>query len=331
VRWAISSNSSQFQNLSEEEYRLCVRVALLYYENDLTQDEIGRKLGYSRVKINRVLRQSRDAGIVEIRIHSPADGLFRMEDDLMRKYGLRDVRIVATAKPGQDLYLALARGAAGWLSQNLEKGMVVGISLGRTVSYLPQVFRVGHLVDCIFTEVVGAASENFGGLVSYNVTTKLAELAGGRAELFYAPTFVSDPELKKKLIAEPSVDAALQRARQCQIIIQSVGPVDETALLFNFGQLNSDQLADLRRMGVVGDAMGHYFDRHGAHVKTLMDERVIGLDLEDLPRVPWSVVIGGGPEKVIPIDSALRGRLFNVLVTDEPTALALLEEKLDAE
>jgi DNA-binding transcriptional regulator LsrR (DeoR family) len=301
----------------------------LYYENNLTQDEIGKLLGYSRVKINRVLRQARDAGIVEIRIHTPADVFIHLEDRLMRKYGLRDVRVVADAESGGDLYLALARGGAGWLSQHLEKGMSVGISLGRTVSYLPQVFRLENPIDCIFTEVVGAASENSGSLVSYNVTTKLAELAGGRAELFYAPTFVSNPELKKELIAEPSVTAALQRARQCQIILQSVGPIDESALIFKYGLLSAAELHEFRQMGVVGDAMGHYFDVNGKPVKTIIDDRVIGLDLEDLCHVPWSVLIGGGGEKVIPIDSALRGKLFNVLITNYQTAQALLEN-LDA-
>jgi DNA-binding transcriptional regulator LsrR (DeoR family) len=32
--------------LTEDEYRLCVRVAKLYYDADMTQDEIGKRLGY---------------------------------------------------------------------------------------------------------------------------------------------------------------------------------------------------------------------------------------------------------------------------------------------
>jgi deoxyribonucleoside regulator len=319
-------NTAISPGLSEEEYRLCVRVALLYYESELTQDEIGKILGYSRVKINRVLRQAREAGIVEIRIHPPADENLRLEDDLMRKYKLRDVRVVPDADPGQDLYVSLVRGAASWLKITLKKGMYVGIGLGRTVSFLPQVFRMDDPIDCIFTEVVGAASEISAGLLSYNVTTKLAELAGGRAELFYAPTIVSNPDLKKTLYAEPKVIAALQRARQCQIILQSVGPVDNSALLYQLGHLNDAELSELQHCGAVGDGMGHYFDINGAPVKTMIDDRVIGLELADLYQVPWSVLIGGGPEKVIPIDSALRGKLFNVLITDRRTALALIED-----
>jgi|WetSurMetagenome_2_1015567.scaffolds.fasta_scaffold30085_2 deoxyribonucleoside regulator len=319
--------SNYKQNLSEEENRLCIRVAMLYFENNLTQDEIGKLLGYSRVKINRVLRQARESGIVEIRIHQPDEGYFRLEDELMQKYSLRDVRITPDANSGSELYLTLARGATNWLNQHLEPGICVGIGLGRTVSHLPQVFHIDRPIECTFTEVVGAASENSGGLVSYNVTSRLAELAGGKAELFYAPTFVSDPELKRKLLSETSVITSLQRARNCQIVIQSVGPVDQSALLYNNGQLNEKGLADLKEMGAIGDAMGHYFDINGTPVPCWMDEHIIGIDLEDLWKIPWSVLIAGGAGKVKPIDSALKGKLFNVLITNLHTAQTLLKGK----
>jgi deoxyribonucleoside regulator len=315
------------QNLSEEEYRLCIRVALLYFENNLTQDEIGKILGYSRVKINRVLKQARESGIVDIRVHQPIDGYFSIEDDLMRKYSLRDAVITPNANPGSELYLSLVRGAARWLGRHLESGMFIGIGLGRTVSYLPQVFHMDNPVECIFTEVVGAASETSGRKVSYNITSKLAELAGGRAELFYAPTIVSNPELKTRILSEPSVIKSLQRARKCHIVLQSVGPVDKSALLYINGHLDEKRLIELQEMGAVGDAMGHYFDRNGKPVQSWIDECIIGIDLEDLNKILWSVLIGGGKEKVLPIDSALKGKLFNVLITDLGTAQALLEEK----
>jgi deoxyribonucleoside regulator len=319
-------NQVSLHNLSEEEYRLCLRVARLYFENNLTQDQIGQLLGFSRVKINRVLRLSRDAGIVEIHFRFPDDSNFRLEDELLRKYDLRDVRVVDSAAPGKDLYLSLARGAAAWLQNKITKGMFIGISHGRTVSYLPQVFRMKRPVECVFTEVVGAASENLKGMVPYNLTIKMADLTGGRAELFYAPTFVSDAELKNKLFAEPTVAAALQRARQCEIILQSVGPLDETALMYNFGELSAAEMEELHQLGAVGDAMGHFFDINGKPIPTFMDDRVIGIDLNDLREIPWSVLVAGGSEKVQPIDSAIKGKLFNVLITDSVTAHKLLKD-----
>jgi lsr operon transcriptional repressor len=311
-------------NMTEDEYRLCVRVAKLYYENDLTQNKIGQLLGYSRVKINRVLQQARAAGVVEIRIHTAQVEFFELENQLVTKYGLRDALVVMEDEAGQGLHLSLARGAAAWLKPHLEPGTRIGLGLGRTISHIPMVFHVDRQVDCTFTEIVGAASNHSGGMASYNITSKMAELVGGKAEFFYAPTFVSDPELKKKLMMEPSVLAAIERARQCDIVMQSVGPVDDSALLFIHNYITRKDLQNLLQLGAVGDALGHYFNADGTPIPSITDDRVIGIDLEDIKRAQWSVVIAGGPEKLLPIAAALKGKYFNVLITDRKTALALL-------
>ena len=46
--------------ISEADYRLAVRAAMLYYQAGLTQSDIGAQLGYSRIKINRVLGLARN-------------------------------------------------------------------------------------------------------------------------------------------------------------------------------------------------------------------------------------------------------------------------------
>jgi DNA-binding transcriptional regulator LsrR (DeoR family) len=43
---------------------------------------------------------------------------------------------------------------------------------------------------------------------------------------------VSSPELLRRLISEPGIAEALERARHCDIILQSIGTVDETAILY---------------------------------------------------------------------------------------------------
>ncbi len=68
--------------ISEADYRLSVRAAALYYQQGLTQSEIGDRLGYSRVKISRVLAMAREQGILEIRVKVPADWHSGLEADL---------------------------------------------------------------------------------------------------------------------------------------------------------------------------------------------------------------------------------------------------------
>lgn len=310
-------------NISLEEHHLWAKVAKLYYEEDLTQNEIAKKLGYSRVKIHRILSAARDAGIVQIRIKPPDDTSLDLENLLIRKFNLRDCVVVQDYPPGEDLYRALNRGAGGWLKAHLQPNTRIGLGLGRTLSHLPDVFETDEAQGCTFTEIAGAISDHSWGFQGNSTASRMAEICGGAAELFYAPTLVSTPELKDQLIKERSIKKSLERARSCDIVLQSVGPVDESAILFMHGYLSQQDLDVLRAAGAVGDALGCYFDIQGQVIPSPTEKLMIGLHLSELVQLPWSVLIAGGPEKVAAIQGALTGRFFNVLVTNISTAQKL--------
>ena len=62
-----------------QELELLLKVAQLYYEQGLTQNEIAKKLFISRSNISRLLTQAREAGIVEIKVHYPFERKRRIE------------------------------------------------------------------------------------------------------------------------------------------------------------------------------------------------------------------------------------------------------------
>jgi deoxyribonucleoside regulator len=310
-----------------DEHRLQARVARLYYEAGLTQAQIGRQLGMSRIKVSRILREAREAGVVEVRIAGPDDGTAELEDVLLVTWQLQDVVVVETATTTEALRDRLAEGAARWLERELRPGLRIGLGLGRTISRLPEAFRPATTVDCTFTEIEGAAPSDVAGFGSYNVTARMAVLAGGRAELISAPTFVSSRQLRDRLLEEPVIRDAIERARGCDVVVQSVGTVSPTALLYLHGVVTAEDLALLRARGAVGDALGHYFDRAGNHIPFRTDDCHIGLTLDDLRRVRRSVLVAGGEDKVDAIEGGLRGRYFNVLVTDVETAARLRERR----
>lgn len=309
--------------ISEADYRLAVRAAMLYYQAGLTQSEIGARLGYSRIKINRVLSLARSHGILEVQVKVPPGWHVDIETELIRVFGLRDAVVVSADQSGRTLESMLAEGAAQFLLAQLQPGMRVGLGMGRTIANLPERFRPDRRIDCTFIELIGATYN--ADWARYDVTSKMAELAGGTREVMRVPGFVTDPSLGSRLAQEPSVADALARARQSDIMVQSVGPADTTAILFESGVLAADDLVDLRERGAVGDALGYYFDIDGNRVRSRTDSNLIGVDLDDLRSVPWSVLVAGGPSKVPPIVGGLRGGYFNTLVTDDVTANTILD------
>ena len=67
-----------------------------------------------------------------------------------------------------------------------------------------------------------------------------------------------------------------------------------------------------------------FFDADGAPVISPLNDRVIGMELEQLRKVKRSVGIAGGQRKVAAIRGAVRGGYINVLITDLLTAEALV-------
>ena len=322
----ISGSNTEIRKLAPDEHRLCVRIARLYYESDLTQERIGDQLGLSRVKVHRMLRLARDTGILEIRINSDDEATETLGDALVATLGLRDAMVVPDASSSDGLIASLAEGAAAWLSGVLRPRMRVGLGLGRTVSRMADRFRTNASIDCTFTEIEGAAPDSTVGFGAYNVVSRMAAIAGARAEFVRAPTFVSNRDLRDRLLREPSIAAALDRARQSDIILQSVGPVSESALLHIHGVLTAEDLDELRWRGAVGDALGHYFGQWGDHIPFRTDDMHVGLTLDDLTKLPMSALVAGGAEKLASIRAALRGRYFNVLITNKTTAETLIAD-----
>ena len=73
---------------SEHGLLLLAEVAHLYYVKNLTQRHIAERIGVSRSKVSRMLREARSRGLVEIRIHSPLVLDTDLQDALKARLGL---------------------------------------------------------------------------------------------------------------------------------------------------------------------------------------------------------------------------------------------------
>jgi DNA-binding transcriptional regulator LsrR (DeoR family) len=190
---------------------------------------------------------------------------------------------------------------------------------------MPESFSVPRPIACRFVTLEGVGVSPNAGFAAYDVTSRLAEAAGGTAGIISAPTFVSTASMRSALVAEPSVRDSLDVARNAGLMLQSVGSVTTDALLFRHGTLSADDLTKLESAGAVGDALGHFFDSNGDHIPWPTDDLHVGLTLDDMKTCPTSVLVAGGEDKVIAIRGAIRGGFANALITDAATAQRLLD------
>lgn len=304
---------------------LLVRIAWLYYIEDLTQQEIGDRLHLPRVKVTRLLKQARDEGIVEFRIVKPTVHL-EFERELRLHFGLKDAIVIPTPLDSERLRPALGEAAAKYLQPLFRPGLVIGLGMGRTLAEIPDFVEPIPNSGCVFREMVGGSSRADLGLDTYNVSWRLAERCGGVVEHIFAPLLVESTETREALWNDPHIVVTLEKAAQCDVGVVGIGDAGDDMLLSQLGCCDDGTVRDLHTRGAVGDILGHFFDINGQSVRCEMDERLIALNLDQLRAIPTMIAVAGGAEKTLSILGALHGSYVNVLITDMESAQAVLQE-----
>ena len=87
----------------DPEEQLATRAAWLYFVAGLTQAQIGKKLGLNRTRVNRLLAQARDQGLVQINITGRLASCVELEEKLKQRIWPRGRhRRPHPARPGAD-------------------------------------------------------------------------------------------------------------------------------------------------------------------------------------------------------------------------------------
>jgi deoxyribonucleoside regulator len=321
----MNAKNTNMNAIPPEELRLITQAAWLYYMQGLTQSEIADELKLSRVKVTRLVSRAKSLGMVEIRVIQPPGFFVGLEQELIKRYQLKDAVITLDVSSADALRRVLARAAAEWLTPRLHNETVVGFSMGRTLALLPEVTQPMEATGATFIEVMGASDSLNSGFSSYTVIGRMAEICGGQARLLDVPTFVSSQSIRDLILEEEQIAKRFDMARNCEILVTSVGTVDKDALMHKIGYLTDEVLEQLQHEGAVGDLLGQFFNAKGQHIPTPLDGRVMALQLNDLKSIPYSVLVSGGQEKEAAIRAALEGEYVNVLITDVKTANNLLQ------
>ena len=88
----------------------------------------------------------------------------------------------------------------------------------------------------------------------------------------------------------------------------------------------SNDLIERIKKEAVGDIDSRFITSEGKIADKKLNERTIGIDLSELKAKDHSILVAGGERKLEAIKGALQGNYANVLVTDEETAKALLND-----
>jgi deoxyribonucleoside regulator len=305
-----------------------VRVAELYYDDHKTQDEIGALLGITRWKVGRLLNQARDEGIVRIEIVHPRARRLGVERELRERFGLKDAVVIPAATDGmaKELPGQVAQAAADYLAALRPVPRTLGISWGRTLSDVADRLRDGWATAVTVVQINGGVSLNRRAGTAATTAALIAEKASGHAVLLPSPAILERIETRLAIEADRTVAGVLELATTASAYLYSAGVADESSVLVDSGYLTPADVAELVRKGAVGDVVGRYIDANGNTVDPALDERTVGLGLDQLRSADTAIFVVAGESKHDVARAVVTSGLCTVLVTDEATAQTLLEE-----
>jgi deoxyribonucleoside regulator len=301
---------------------LMARVASLYHEEGLTQEEISQRVRVSRSTVSRLLSDARELGIVEIRIRHPLARSPVLEKALKERFSLKATRVLAEeGLEYHEMVHRLGALAAEYLHDELYAEALLGLTWGRAVSEVVHAMRRPGNFAVHVVQLAGSVGRMGPERDGLELARRLAGVLGGRCLYMRAPIIVKTAELCQALMDDPELRETLNAGKKADFVIAGIGSVaTEHSTVVEAGYLSGEELSQLADAGAVGDIASRHFDAQGKECRVDLNDRVIGLSLEQLRAIPRVVGVAGGAWKTQAILGALNGGLVDVLVTDRATA-----------
>ena len=325
-------------------YELLYEVTRRFYLEGQSKTAIGAQLGLSSTHIARLIEEARDLGFVSIQYHWPR--MSKPAFELKQKYPfLREVIVIATSVDYAPQQGALAEQASLYFEERVNPGAKVGLSGGQTVfemiKALPERSReiqivpsavlargdrvVRHIDPIVSVTLLWAKSGLKEGALSFLTVTPL-ERTKRRLALKDVRNYINE------LSRLGRVERMCKSMAEVDFLFASVREIGSQSDDPEMGAMAIDLLSDIGitardLKGAVADINYSFIDAEG---NSRSDWRLfLSLHSEDLRRMAADpgkrIVVTAGDRKHEALRAALRGKLFNVLITNERTAVALLD------
>ena len=307
----------------DPEEQLATRAAWFYFVAGLTQAQIGKKLGINRTRVNRLLAQARELGLVQITITGRLSECVSLENRLKQHYGLDDAIVVPTPPDETLIPQVIASAAGAALAQRLKDGMSVGVGWGRTLRMSLHAVPRRPLKRLSVVSLMGGLTRG-AAMNPYETASHLADLFDAQCYYVAAPALTDTQLMHDLLMAQPMLREVFEKAERVDLAFLSVGELTHGNTLSRLGLVSREDVDGLLAAGAVGDICARWIDIEGRLVNHPINSRVVAISPERLRDIPCVMLASGGRAKTQAMRGVLKGGLIDVVITDEQTATAVL-------
>ncbi len=309
-----------------EDIRLINNVLNLYYLEKLTQADIAEQLNLSTAKVNRLIQYAREQGYINFVVRTPYQHLFELENRIKAVFGLQEAIVIpAVGDTNSSLLNAIGSVAANFFLDHIRDGDVIAITPGSTVQAVAQSLEATRSYKVEIVPILGASQGSIESDMNY-LANHMAEKLNAKSYKLNAPAFVDTKEHCELLRSMAQVKDILDIARNANVALLGVGMLDPKVSRFvEFTALSVKDMNNIvEKCGGVGEIGASIYNIEGQPCGQECAERVIGLTLEEIRKIPYRIGVAASAAKSLSIFGALRGGYLNALITDESAARGAL-------
>lgn len=309
---------------------MLANVALLYYGEGLNQSDIAKRMDVSRATVVNMLRESRERGIVEIRVNGDMLSASTLSRDLCTKFGLVDAYISRSrsgktgSAPRAETLDQLGRVAGMAFLDIVSPGDTVGVAWGETIKAVSSAIPRQQVADVTVCQMIGSmVSDRVPA--SEDCTIRIANRLDATCFTLHAPASLSSPKLAAELRAEPMIASQLGRLNALDMAVFSIGNMDAETHMVSAGIASPQELEQAVKTGAKGIVCCRFIDENGQHVLLPTDDRTIAIAIDELRAPAKKLLICAGTGRAEAVLAAIKGDLVTHLCVDEALALSLLK------
>lgn len=318
--------------MEKEKLNKAIEAARLYYLMDYNQYEIAKELGISRPTVSRLLQIAKNEGIVQIKIMDPTDGIENLSKKLEQKFNLKKALVVSIPQYENTIIKNyLGEKTAAYLQDIVKDGDIIGVTWGTTLYHVASSLKQKFVKDIKVVQLKGGISHSETNTY-YSEILYLFGKAFNTAPIHLPlPAIVDHVVVKQAMEADRHIKRVLDLGREANIAVFTVGPIRSESLLFQLGYFTEEDMQMIYSKAA-GDICSRFFDQNGNILNESLNDRTLGIELDNLKQKEHSILVAGGAQKIDGIYGALKGGYANVLITDQFTARFLLDKdkKLDS-
>lgn len=304
-----------------DDSRTMIKVCKLYYQEELSQNEIAKKMNLSRPTVSRYLNIAKKKGIVEIQINE--NNLAKIEESIIQKYEIKEALCIRNK---QNLKAALGKEASDYLLRTVQDGYTIALSAGTTVDQVVKQFPYKNTyTNTLLIPLVGGMGNVSIDIQANHIIDTFRNKLGAQSMFLHVPVVVDDAYSKRFIMEQKFVKKITDLYQTTDIAVVGIGskPLDSTMVAAYSDELG---IKDLSNQEAIGDIFYNFINTKGEKINCEWNDRVMSISFEVYKQIPLKVAVAGGLEKVEAIHATLTNQLVDVLIIDEDTAINLLNK-----